>query len=83
MNYLTVKELSPAVLNTAQAAKYIGLSKSELDRARISGELCGETPPKFFRVGKKAVRYRVEDLDSWLNSQKRYESLAQQYSDNV
>ena len=83
MNYHTVKELPPAVLNTAQAAKYIGFSKSELDRARISGELCGETPPKFFRVGKKAVRYRVEDLDNWLNNQKRYESLAQQYSDNV
>ncbi|MGI9273677.1 MAG: helix-turn-helix transcriptional regulator [Endozoicomonas sp.] len=75
-----MKEISPAVLKTAEAAKYIGSSKSELDRARISGELSGLTPPKFFRIGQKAVRYKVTDLDEWLNVQKTFTTIASEGS---
>lgn len=80
MRVSVVNDLEPAVLNTAQAAKYIGLSKSELDKARVSGELGGDTPPKFFRVGKKIVRYHIADLDDWLGEQQRFRSLAEQTS---
>ena len=53
MRVSVINELEPAVLNTAQAAKYIGLSKSELDKARVSGELGGIRHPNFFALAKK------------------------------
>lgn len=71
-----VEKIMPAALNTAEAAKYIGSSKSELDKARISGLLSGVTPPKFFRIGKKIIRYRIVDLDDWLKSQQTFITLA-------
>ena len=73
-----LKEISPAALNTEQAAKYIGSSKSELDKSRISGDLGGISPPKFFRIGQKIVRYRVVDLDRWLDDQKTFSTIAQE-----
>ena len=76
-----VKQMNPAALNTEQAAKYIGSSKSELDKSRISGELGGVEPPEFFRIGQRIVRYRVTDLDRWLDEQKTFRTIAQENSE--
>ncbi len=46
--------------------------------SRIQGSLCGERPPKFVRIGKKTVRYLINDLDEWLNQRERYETIAQE-----
>jgi len=56
----------PAVLRTLAAARYIGLSESFLEKARITG-----AGPPFVQltpvgVGPGAVGYLVADLDRWL-----------------
>jgi predicted DNA-binding transcriptional regulator AlpA len=46
---------------TAEAAKYLALASSTLEKFRIRG-----AGPKFVRLGSRAIRYRIEDLDLWL-----------------
>jgi hypothetical protein len=47
-------------LNTEQASLYIGLAKSTLEKLRVSGG-----GPVFEKYSRKAVRYRIADLDAW------------------
>lgn len=54
------------LLNTQQAAQYIGMSKAFLERDRWAGA----TVP-FIKVGSRAVRYRLADLDAFLDSRLR------------
>ena len=53
------------LLNTPAAATYLGVSKAFLERDRWAGP----TIP-FIKVGPRAVRYRLDDLDEYLNSKK-------------
>jgi hypothetical protein len=50
-----------AVLNTAQAAKYLGLAPSTLEKMRVYGG-----GPIFVNRGR-SVGYLVEDLDEYLD----------------
>ena len=59
--------MSTAILNTTQAASYIGMSKAFLERDRWAG---ARIP--FIKVGSRAVRYRKSDLDSFLDKQVRH-----------
>lgn len=52
--------LKPA-LNTKQAASYLGLAKITLDTMRCRGG-----GPPFVRISRRAVRYRIPDLDEWM-----------------
>jgi len=54
------------LLNTAQAAQFLGLSKAFLERDRWAG---AKIP--FIKIGDRAVRYRVEDLDAFIESRIR------------
>jgi predicted DNA-binding transcriptional regulator AlpA len=54
------------LLNTRQAAAYIGMSKAFLERDRWAG---ARIP--FVRVGSRAVRYRREDLERFIAGQVR------------
>jgi excisionase family DNA binding protein len=54
------------LLNTTEAANYLGVSKAFLERDRWAG---ARIP--FIKVGSRAVRYRVTDLDTYLNSRMR------------
>ena len=56
---------SAAYLATAQAASYIGLSKSTLEKKRISGD-----GPRYLKLGKRVV-YATDALDMWARSQER------------
>jgi predicted DNA-binding transcriptional regulator AlpA len=47
-------------IRVKQAAEYLGVSKSLLDKLRM-----GSDGPRFFRLGR-AVIYNTADLDSWL-----------------
>jgi len=47
-------------VDTTAAASRIGLSKSTLEKLRVYGG-----GPAYLKLGR-LVRYRVEDLDSWL-----------------
>ena len=51
------------VLRTQEAALYVGLSESTLEKLRLYGG-----GPRFVRLRPRAVGYRVDDLDAWLES---------------
>ena len=55
-----------SVLRTPQAAAYVGLSASTLEKLRLTGD-----GPVFQKAGPKIVIYRPEDLDAWLDSHRR------------
>ena len=54
------------VLRTPQAAVYVGLARSTLEKMRVYG-----TGPQFVRLGSRAIGYFVKDLDEWLDRQRR------------
>jgi len=49
-----------AYLRTADAARYLGIGQSTLERKRIEG-----SGPTFRRLGARIVAYSVKDLDAW------------------
>jgi excisionase family DNA binding protein len=51
-------------LRTGEAAKYLGVGQSTLERKRIDG-----TGPKFRQLGAKIITYAVADLDAWASEQ--------------
>ncbi len=51
------------LMTTKQAAEYLSVSRQFLERDRWKGA----TIP-FVRVGTRAVRYRVKDLDGYLDA---------------
>ena len=54
------------LLNTTQAASFLGLSKAFLERDRWAG---AKVP--FIKIGDRAVRYRIEDLTNYIESRIR------------
>jgi hypothetical protein len=52
------------LLSTPQAAKFLNVSIAFLERDRWAG---ARIP--FIKVGSRAVRYRLEDLQSYINRQ--------------
>lgn len=58
-------QIAPArtvILTTRQAAKYLGLSMSTLNKWRCYG-----FGPKYLKLGR-AVRYRLDELDRYLEA---------------
>ncbi len=47
-------------LRTPDAAAYLGIGQSTLERKRLDG-----SGPTFRRLGGKTVVYTVDDLDAW------------------
>jgi len=58
--------MQPQLLNTTQAAQFLGLSKAFLERDRWAG---AKVP--FIKIGDRAVRYRLEDLNQYIESRTR------------
>ncbi len=52
-------------VRTVQAAAYTGLSKSTLEKLRVTGD-----GPEYSALGRIIV-YRLEDLDAWIAARKR------------
>jgi len=52
--------MRPQILNTIEAAAYLGLAASTLEKARVAG-----TGPRFLKLGR-AVRYLSSELDTYL-----------------
>ena len=65
---------SKKVIATKEAAHYVGLGKSTLDKARLTGR-----GPRFIKIGRR-VLYHPEDLDLWLN-QHRHTSTSERCAD--
>jgi predicted DNA-binding transcriptional regulator AlpA len=55
----------PKYIRTPEAANYVGLSKSQLEKLRLRG-----TGPAYSKLGKIAL-YAVADLDDWVASSRR------------
>jgi predicted DNA-binding transcriptional regulator AlpA len=53
-------------LRTPDAAVYVGLSPSTLEKLRLNGN-----GPVYQKAGPKIVVYRLEDLDAWLSARRR------------
>ncbi len=53
------------LLTTAEAAAHIGVAPSTLAHWRSAGD----PHPPAVRLGRRALRYRVADLDVWLEAQ--------------
>lgn len=56
-----------ALLNTKQAADYLGVSASFLEKDRWAGS---RVP--FIRVGSRSIRYRFEDLQKFVESRLKH-----------
>lgn len=52
--------MTQAYLRTPDAANYLGVGKSTLERKRVDG-----TGPRFRLLGNRIVTYAVADLDDW------------------
>ena len=58
-----------ALLTTKEAAEYIGYSEQALNTSRVNEKtLGGITPPRHMKVGNRTVRYKLTDLDAWIES---------------
>lgn len=65
--YLDNRDL-PLLLSEKQVAQLIGMSRSFLRQARMEGCRKNRTEaPPFVRIGR-AIRYKAEDVLSWLSS---------------
>lgn len=54
------------LLNTTEAANFLGLSKAFLERDRWAG---AKVP--FIKISTRAVRYRIQDLEKYIESRVR------------
>ena len=61
-----VELIARRVLRTKQAAEYLGLAPSTLEKKRSTGG-----GPRFVRLGGRAIGYQISDLDSWLETQQQ------------
>ncbi len=58
-------ELRPRYLNTDEAAAYLGVSSSTLNKMRVDGG-----GPRYVKMRQRVV-YDVKDLDEWAEERKR------------
>jgi predicted DNA-binding transcriptional regulator AlpA len=70
VEYTNHPNFSSSYLNTKQAAHYVGLSESLLEKRRCNGD-----GPTFSQIGK-AVRYLTSDLDAWMQANRRTSTTA-------
>jgi predicted DNA-binding transcriptional regulator AlpA len=59
-------------VNVREAAAYIGISKSKMDKLRCYGG-----GPRYFKIGDRVV-YAITDLDAWLERHARENTLQPQ-----
>ena len=60
----SVRNHCAEVLRPDEAAAYLGVTRDMLQRWRTAG-----TGPAFLSWGPRTVRYRIRDLDNWLDAQ--------------
>ena len=59
----------PRIVRTPEAAAYLGLSASALEKKRITGD-----GPEFVRLGGRAIGYELAALDAWIEEQRKKSS---------
>jgi predicted DNA-binding transcriptional regulator AlpA len=67
-----------ALLTEKEAAQYIRMSQSFLAKDRMNGYRTGHKHgPEFIKTGMRNIRYRKEDLDSWIMQNRIVRELPQ------
>jgi hypothetical protein len=61
-------DVKPVTLSEGDASIYLGMSRSFLRKARMRGQ--HGPGPVYVKLGY-AVRYRIADLDAWLEASRR------------
>lgn len=59
--------MTERLLTTSEAAEFLGVSKAFLERDRWAGARV-----QFIKVGSRAVRYRLSDLEHYIERQIRH-----------
>lgn len=67
-------QIQSELLHTKDAAKFLNVSVAFLERDRWAG---ARIP--FVKVGSRAVRYRLEDLQDYINQQRHDSVLESRY----
>lgn len=62
----------PEILSTHQAAQYLRLGPSTLEKWRVFG-----TGPIFIKLGTRRIGYLRSDLEAWLAARPRLSSTSQ------
>ena len=57
---------SRRIFRTPEAAAYIGLSASTLEKLRLGGD-----GPEFVKLGRRAIGYDKGALDDWIDQRRR------------
>ena len=58
--------ISTNALTEQQAALYLSMSRSFLRQGRMHGDRENRTPtPPYYKIGR-SIRYKISDLDNWL-----------------
>ena len=66
--------------STSEAAEYVALSQSYLQKARMTAPTVREfDAPAHTRISTKKIVYLKEDLDAWLDAHKASTDLAEVY----
>lgn len=70
-------QVSKRLLTEVETSECIGMSRSYLRQARMEGNRKNRVPaPPFIKIGR-SVRYRMEDIDKWLDEFSKLEHLGQ------
>jgi len=64
--------MTDTCMRTPEAARYLGISASTLNKTRLTGD-----GPPFVKVTPRAVAYRKSDLDAWLEARLRHSTSDQ------
>ena len=56
--------MSSNLLTPKEAAEYLKVSEKTLE-----GWRCAEVGPKFYRMGRRTVRYFKSDIEAWLRAE--------------
>ena len=59
-------QLARRILRTVPAAHYVGVAPGTLEKWRTTG-----VGPKFLRLGNRAIGYDVQDLNTWIDRQRK------------
>ena len=62
-----MESITRCVLRPPDAAKYLSLSPSTLNKMRLRGD-----GPVFMKLGTHAVAYDISDLNAWLDKRRRF-----------
>ena len=61
------------LINTRELARLLDVSMSTIEQGRVSGNL--QIP--FVRLGTRAIRYRMEDVEAYIRSLRAFKSTTE------